>query len=271
MRAATRRGRLWERPFRLRGSTDADTDALREAVGKTLEGVRVRDLQRLAPDILAGLLPRLYPQMLQVAYDHQDAGRPIYIVTAASQEMCELVATCCASTAGSARAPRPRRRLHGPRSSPSPTARARRWRSASWPRARASTSPPPGATPTASPTCPCCAPSGTPWWSTPMLSCSRVAREEGWEILTFETLGRSIAGGGAAAVGAGGAAGRRGGLAPARRLPRLDELLQLTDEQREIRALARRFADEEIAPQRASGIASTIPQGGPRASSASSA
>ena len=57
-----------------------------------LEGVRVRELQRLAPDVLAGVLPRLYPQMLEIAYEHQDAGRPIFICTAASQEMAELMA-----------------------------------------------------------------------------------------------------------------------------------------------------------------------------------
>jgi HAD superfamily hydrolase (TIGR01490 family) len=78
--------------FRLRGSTDAGTDALRERIGKTLEGVRVRRLQRLAPDVLAGVLPRLYPQMLELAYRHQDAGRPIVICTAASQEIADLMA-----------------------------------------------------------------------------------------------------------------------------------------------------------------------------------
>src|ERR687884_918997 len=83
----------WENlMFRLRGSTDAGTDALRERIGKMLEGVRVRDLQRLAPDVLSGVLPRLYPKMLAIAYEHQDAGRPIFICTAASQEMAELMA-----------------------------------------------------------------------------------------------------------------------------------------------------------------------------------
>ena len=78
--------------FRLRGSTDQGTDALRERIGQLLEGVRVRDLQRLAPDVLSGVLPRLYPRMLAIAYEHQDAGRPIFICTAASQEMAELMA-----------------------------------------------------------------------------------------------------------------------------------------------------------------------------------
>jgi HAD superfamily hydrolase (TIGR01490 family) len=83
----------WENVrFRLRGSTDEGTDALRVRIGELLEGVRVRDLQRLAPDVLAGVLPRLYPGMLEIAYGHQDAGRPVFICTAASQEMAELMA-----------------------------------------------------------------------------------------------------------------------------------------------------------------------------------
>jgi HAD superfamily hydrolase (TIGR01490 family) len=91
------RGRLaadaWENvKFRLRGSTDAATDAVRERVATMIAGQRVRDLGRLSPQVLAGVLPRLYPQMLKVAYDHQDAGRPVYICTAASQEMADLMA-----------------------------------------------------------------------------------------------------------------------------------------------------------------------------------
>ena len=78
--------------FRLYGSTDSTADRLRDRIAAMLDGVRVRDLQRLAPEVLAGVLPRLYPQMLEIAYEHQDAGRPIFICTAASQEMAELMA-----------------------------------------------------------------------------------------------------------------------------------------------------------------------------------
>ena len=77
--------------FRLEGSTDAATDKVRERVGALIAGRRVRDLQRLAPRVLAGILPRLYPQMLALAYEHQDSGRRVYIVTAASQEMAALL------------------------------------------------------------------------------------------------------------------------------------------------------------------------------------
>ena len=78
--------------FRLQGSTDEATEALRERIYTSIAGQRVVDLQRLMPRVLAGVLPRLYPQMLATAYEHQDAGRHVYIVTAASQEMAELLA-----------------------------------------------------------------------------------------------------------------------------------------------------------------------------------
>jgi HAD superfamily hydrolase (TIGR01490 family) len=86
--------------FRLQGSTDAATDALREQIFASISGVRVRDLERLAPRVLAGVLPRLYPQMLEVAWQHQDAGRPIYIVTAASHELAEMLAHVLAFDGG---------------------------------------------------------------------------------------------------------------------------------------------------------------------------
>jgi HAD superfamily hydrolase (TIGR01490 family) len=78
--------------FRVRGSTDAGTEAVKKRVGDMLAGAKVRDLQRLSPTVLAGVLPRLYPRMLAVAYAHQDAGRPVFICTAAAQEMAELMA-----------------------------------------------------------------------------------------------------------------------------------------------------------------------------------
>jgi phosphoserine phosphatase len=46
------------------------------------------------------VLPRLYPQMLARAYAHQDAGVPVYILTAASQEMANLLAHVLAFDGG---------------------------------------------------------------------------------------------------------------------------------------------------------------------------
>ena len=78
--------------FRLQGSTDEGTEALKQRILDSISGQRKVDLARLAPDVLAGILPRLYPEMVAEAYAHQDAGRPAYIVTAASQEIAELLA-----------------------------------------------------------------------------------------------------------------------------------------------------------------------------------
>jgi HAD superfamily hydrolase (TIGR01490 family) len=86
--------------FRLRGSTDERADDVRVRVGKMIAGVRVRDLERLSPRVLSGVLPRLYPQMLARAYAHQDAGEPVYILTAASQEMADLLARVLAFDGG---------------------------------------------------------------------------------------------------------------------------------------------------------------------------
>ena len=42
--------------------------------------------------MLAGVLPRIYPQMLALAHEHQDAGCRTFIVTAASQELATMLA-----------------------------------------------------------------------------------------------------------------------------------------------------------------------------------
>jgi HAD superfamily hydrolase (TIGR01490 family) len=84
---------IWENVrFRLEGSTDEKADAVRERVLEAMSGVpRVR-LSRLAPEVLAGILPAIYPEMLRVAWRHQDQGRPAYIVTAASQDLAAMLA-----------------------------------------------------------------------------------------------------------------------------------------------------------------------------------
>ena len=67
--------------FRLNGSTDAGTDELRQRILDAIAGQRQVDLARMGSDVLAGILPLLYREVLQEAYAHQDAGRPAYIVT----------------------------------------------------------------------------------------------------------------------------------------------------------------------------------------------
>jgi HAD superfamily hydrolase (TIGR01490 family) len=94
-------GDLWANvKFRLQGSTDAGSEEIRNRILSAIAGVEVKDLQRLASSVLAGVLPRLYPEMLQIAYEHQDAGRPVFIVTAASNEMAEMLAHVLAFDGG---------------------------------------------------------------------------------------------------------------------------------------------------------------------------
>ena len=86
-------GDLWANvKFRLEGSTDAGSEDIRARILDAIAGTPVLELQRLSPSVLAGVLPRIYPEVLRTAYDHQDAGRPAFIVTAASHEMAELMA-----------------------------------------------------------------------------------------------------------------------------------------------------------------------------------
>ena len=86
--------------FRLQGSTDEATHALRDRISESLEGTRVRDLERLGADVLAGVLPRIYPKMLALAHEHQDAGRRVYIATAASNELAGMLAQVLALDGG---------------------------------------------------------------------------------------------------------------------------------------------------------------------------
>src|ERR687898_2254560 len=86
--------------FRLNGSTDAGTDELRQRILDSIAGQRAVDLARMGPDVLAGILPLLYREVLEEAYAHQDAGRRAYIVTAASQELADVLARVLALDGG---------------------------------------------------------------------------------------------------------------------------------------------------------------------------
>ena len=57
-----------------------------------IAGVPVRALERMNPEVMAAILPRVYPQMLDEVYAHQDAGRPTFIVSAAGSGVVEPLA-----------------------------------------------------------------------------------------------------------------------------------------------------------------------------------
>ena len=212
--------------FRLEGSTDAATDKVRERVGAMIAGRRVRDLQRLSPRVLSRVLPRLYPQMLAVAYEHQDTGRRVYIVTAASQEMAELLAHVLGFDGGigsrsevvdgvyTGRAGGPFTYREGKARALRELAEAEEIDLArSWAYSDSESD------------LPMLRAVGHPVAVNPDAVLARIARDEGWAVMRFDTLGRRLKAGAAillaALVGtAGRSAARRAGAArnpPARR------------------------------------------------------
>lgn len=78
--------------YRLRGVTDERTVEVLRGVRELLAGVSARGLERMNPEVMAAILPRVYPQMLDEVYAHQDAGRATFIVSAAGSGVVEPLA-----------------------------------------------------------------------------------------------------------------------------------------------------------------------------------
>ena len=78
--------------FRLRGASDLETSKLKDRIAASVGGHRVKDFERLGLPVLLRVLPRIYPQMLEIAYAHQDAGRHVWIITAANEELAWVLA-----------------------------------------------------------------------------------------------------------------------------------------------------------------------------------
>jgi HAD superfamily hydrolase (TIGR01490 family) len=207
--------------FRLRGATDQDTDALVALVNDLLRGVPERTLRRMLPDLLEGILPRIYPEMVAEVRVHQDAGRPAFIVSAASNGVVELLARVLDMEGGM-----------GTRYEVDPDGRytgrligglnygelkvepMRRFAAehgidlaTSWAYSDSISD------------LPMLELVGHPVVVNPDAPLARVARERGWPVMRFERLGRTIAAAGALAVATlvgGGVVARRRGAAPRR-------------------------------------------------------
>lgn len=78
--------------YRLRGTTDERTAEVLKVARELIRGVPARTVARMGPDVMAAILPRVFPQMLEEVYAHQDAGRPTFIVSAAGNEVVESLA-----------------------------------------------------------------------------------------------------------------------------------------------------------------------------------
>jgi HAD superfamily hydrolase (TIGR01490 family) len=78
--------------YRLRGSSDEQTNAVLDVAKKVFAEIPERDVERMAPAVLAGILPRIYPQMLDEVHRHQDDGRATFIVSAAGNDLVKALA-----------------------------------------------------------------------------------------------------------------------------------------------------------------------------------
>jgi HAD superfamily hydrolase (TIGR01490 family) len=78
--------------YRLRGSSDVQTKAVLDVAKRIFAEMPERDVERMAPEVLAGILPRIYPQMLDEVHRHQDEGRATFIVSAAGNDVVKALA-----------------------------------------------------------------------------------------------------------------------------------------------------------------------------------
>jgi HAD superfamily hydrolase (TIGR01490 family) len=78
--------------YRLRGTTDERTGEVLRVAQELIAGVPARSIERMNPEVMAAILPRVYPQMLDEVYAHQDAGRATFIVSAAGNGVVESLA-----------------------------------------------------------------------------------------------------------------------------------------------------------------------------------
>ena len=78
--------------YRLRGASDEETADVLKVARELMTGVAGRDIDRMGPEVMAAILPRIYPQMLEEIWRHQDEGRPTFIVSAAGNGIVSSLA-----------------------------------------------------------------------------------------------------------------------------------------------------------------------------------
>jgi phosphoserine phosphatase len=59
--------------YRLRGTTDERTAEVLRVAREVISGVPATTIERMGPEVMAAILPRVYPQMLEEVHAHQDA------------------------------------------------------------------------------------------------------------------------------------------------------------------------------------------------------
>src|SRR4051794_16786629 len=86
--------------YRLRGATDDETKEVLKVARELITGIPAADIDRLGVEVMASILPRVYPQMLDELYAHQDAGRATFIVSAAGNNLVSALANVLGADGG---------------------------------------------------------------------------------------------------------------------------------------------------------------------------
>jgi HAD superfamily hydrolase (TIGR01490 family) len=86
--------------YRLRGASDEQTTEVLRVARELITGVSAREIDRMGPEVMAGILPRVFPQMLDEVNAHIDAGRPTFIVSAAGDGIVSVLATVLGMAGG---------------------------------------------------------------------------------------------------------------------------------------------------------------------------
>lgn len=90
-------GALW---FRLFGSTDDGSQAVRDRFLSAVAGVEVTSLEEVGHDMIPRLVSRVRPESKSLVKMHQEAGRDTFIVSASPQEIVERLAGALGMTGG---------------------------------------------------------------------------------------------------------------------------------------------------------------------------
>ena len=86
--------------YRLRGASDEETAQILKVARELITGVSAVELERMGAETMASILPRVYPQMLDELYRHQDDGRLTFIVSAAGDGLVSTLARLLGADGG---------------------------------------------------------------------------------------------------------------------------------------------------------------------------
>ena len=190
--------------YRLRGASDEETADVLKVARELITGVSGKDIDRMGPEVMAAILPRIYPEMLAEIHRHQDEGRSAFIVSAAGDGIVGALAAVLGMEGGIGTRyelddeGRFTGRLDGPFVyGPGKVEAMERYATEhgidldrSWAYSDSASD------------LPMLRAVGNPVVVNPDPGLIRIAREEGWQVMQFERLGRRLAVGGATLLAA---------------------------------------------------------------------